>query len=59
MSARGSNSKKTVACSWGPSGKDFDFSVVGMVAGEFPESGEKIELTKSRNGQELVESQLR
>jgi hypothetical protein len=39
--------------------EDFDFSVVGMVAGESPESGEQIEPAKSRNGQELAESQLR
>jgi hypothetical protein len=30
-----------------------------MLAGEFPESGEQIEPTKSRNGQELAESQLK
>jgi hypothetical protein len=58
-SARGSDSKKTAARSWGHSGKNFDFSVAGMVAGESPESGEQIEPAKSRKGQELTESQLK
>jgi hypothetical protein len=58
-SARGERLKKPAARSWGHSGEDFDFSVAATGAGDSPESGEQIEPAKSRNGQELAESQLR